>query len=42
MSKDAWETTSLTSLHPLTHFLCHTIIYNDVGDVASHNYRDKL
>ena len=39
MSNNAWETTSPTSLHPLTHFLCHAIIrflatYNDVGDVV--------
>ena len=40
MSKNAWETTLLTLLHPLTHFLCDAIIltlvpYNDVGDVVS-------
>ena len=40
MSYNAWETTSPTSLHPLTHFICHSIIlylapYNDVGDVVS-------
>ena len=40
MSNNAWETTSLTSLHPLTHFLCHAIIlflvpYNDVRYVVS-------
>ena len=40
MSYNAWETTTPTSLHPLTHFLCHAIIlpfapYNDVGDVVS-------
>ena len=39
MSKNAWETTSPTSLHPLTHFF-HAIVlylapYNDVGDVVS-------
>ena len=42
MSNNAWETTSPTSLHPLTHFLCHTIIrslatYNDVADVVISN-----
>ena len=26
LSLNAWETTSLTSLHPLTHFNCHAII----------------
>ena len=40
MSHNAWETMSLTSSHPLTHFLCDAIIltlvpYNDVGDVVS-------
>ena len=40
MSHNAWETTSLTSLRPLTHFSSHTIILylsppNDVGDVVS-------
>ena len=39
MSHNAWETTSPTSLHPLTHF-SHAIIrylaaYNDVDDVVS-------
>ena len=39
MSNNAWETTSPTSLHPLTHFF-HAITrylaaYNDVGDVVS-------
>ena len=39
MSNNAWETTSPTSLYPLTHFF-HAIIrylaaYNDVGDVVS-------
>ena len=39
MSNNAWETTSPTSLHPLTHFF-HAMIrylaaYNDVGDVVS-------
>ena len=39
MSNNAWETTSPTSLCPLTHFF-HAIIryltaYNDVGDVVS-------
>ena len=39
MSHNAWETTSPTSLHPLTHF-SHAIIrylaaYNDVGEVVS-------
>ena len=40
MSNNAWETTSPTSLHPLTHFVCHAIMltlasHNDVGDVVS-------
>ena len=40
MSKNAWETTSLTSLFPLTNFISHAITlslatYNDVGDVVS-------
>ena len=40
MSNNAWEMTSPTSLHSLTHFIRHAIIlsltpYNDVGDVVS-------
>ena len=41
MSKSAGETTSLTSLYPLTHFPRHGYCtfslapYNDVGDVVS-------
>ena len=40
MSYNAWETTSPTSLHPITHFLCNAVMlplspYNDVGDVVS-------
>ena len=43
MSNNAWETTSPTSLHPLTHFVCHAIMltlapYNDVGDVVVRRY----
>ena len=39
MSNNAWETTSPTSLHPLTHFFYAMIrylaAYNDVSDVVS-------
>ena len=39
MSNNAWETTSLTSLYPLMHFLYHNCFslttHNDVGDVVS-------
>lgn len=41
MSYNVWETTLLTSLCPLTHFLYHLLFlsiatHNDIGDVVSH------